>query len=108
MTDSGLKVNIKTHSGVRIRTIENSVIKMAEDDSSSVKHAKDVVLHVGTNNISDADQSQAIAEEMKNLADTISNINSGAKIIVSSILPHKNDKLVNQVIMTTNQMLKEV
>ena len=31
-TDSSLKGNIKTHSGARIRTIENSVIKMAEDD----------------------------------------------------------------------------
>ena len=81
---------------------------MAEDDSGSVKRAKAIVIHVGTNNVSDADQPQAIAEEMKNLADTISNINSGAKIIVSSILPRRNDKLVNQVIMTTNQTLKEV
>ena len=51
---------------------------------------------------------KAIAEEMRDLADTISNINSDAKIIVSSILPRKNDKLVNQAIMATNHSLKEV
>lgn len=108
MSDSNLKVNIKTHSGARLRTIENSVIKMADDDISSVRKAKVIVLHVGTNNVTDADQPQAIAEEMRDLADTISNINSDAKIIVSSILPRRNDKLVNQAIMSTNQSLKEV
>ena len=108
MTDSNLKVNIKTHSGARMRTIENSVIKMADEDFSSVRKAKAIVLHVGTNNVTDADQPQAIAEEMRDLADTISNINSDAKIIVSSILPRKNDKLVNQAIMATNHSLKEV
>ena len=108
MSDSGLKVNIKTHSGARIRTIENSVIKMADNDSTSAKQAKAVVLHVGTNDVSDSDQPQAIAEEMKDLADTISNINRDANIIVSSFLPRRNDILVNLVIITTNQTLTEV
>ena len=46
MSDSDLKVNINTHSGARIRTIENSVIKMADEDISSVKNARAIVLHV--------------------------------------------------------------
>ena len=108
MSDSDLKVNIKTHSGARIRTIENSVIKMADEDISSVKKARAIVLHVGANNVTDADQPHSIAEEMRDLADTISNINRDTKIIVSSILPRKNDKLVNQAIMSTNHSLKEV
>ena len=108
MSDSGLKMNIKTHSGARIRTIENSLIKMADNDSSSIKQAKAVALRVGTNNVSDADQPQAISEEIKDLADTISNINRDAKIIVSSILPRRNDRLVNVVIITTVQTLTEM
>ena len=72
-------MNTKTHSGARIRTIENSVIKMADEDISSVKKARAIVLHVGTNNVIDADQPHSIAEEMRDLADTISNINRDTK-----------------------------
>ena len=66
-----------------------------------MKKARYIVLHVGTNNVTDADQPHSIAEEMRDLADTISNINRDTKIIVSSILPRKNEKLVNQAIMST-------
>lgn len=107
MTDANLKVNIKTHSGGRIRTIENSIIKLAEDNPICIKQTKAIVLHIGTNNVSDADQPETISDEMKDLADTIKNINSSAKIIVSSILPRRNDRLVNSVITATNQSLKQ-
>ena len=50
MSDSNLKVNIKSHSRARMRTIEESVIKMADEDFSSVWKAKAIVFHVGTNN----------------------------------------------------------
>ena len=106
MSDLKLKVNVKTHSGGRVRSIENSLIKLAEDESSAIKQSQAVVLHIGTNNVSDADQPEWIADEMKDLADTVHNINQDAKIIVSSILPRRNDKLINQVIMNTNQALR--
>ena len=80
---------------------------MAEEETSSIKHAKAVVLHVGANNVSDADQPEAISGEMKDLADTVKNINKDAKIIVSSVLPCRNDKLVHKMITTTNQSLRE-
>ena len=107
MSDANLKVNIKTHSGGRIRTVENSVIKMAEDNPRCIKQTKAIVLHVGTNNVSDADQPETISDEIKDLADTIKNINNGAKVIVSSILPRRNDRLVNNVISATNQSLRQ-
>ena len=75
---------------------------------TSVKKVKAIVLHVGTNNVTEADQQHPIDEDMKDLADTISNINRDTDIIVSSILPRRNDKLVNQAIMSTNHTLKEV
>lgn len=107
MTDDNLKVNIKTHSGGRIRSVENSIIQLAEDEERCIKQTKAVVLHVGTNNVSDADQPETIVDEMKDLADTIKNINSGAKIIISSILPRRNDRLANNVITATNQSLRQ-
>ena len=106
MSDQKLKVNVKTHSGGRVRYVENSLIKLAEDESSAKRQAQTVVLHVGTNNVSDADIPEWIADEMKDLANTIHNINQDARIIVSSILPRRNDKLVNGVIGNTNQFLK--
>ena len=106
MSDEKLKVNVKTHSGGRVRFVEHSLIKLAEDETSAMRQAQTVVLHVGTNNVSDADQSESIADDMKDLADTIHNINKDAKIIVSSILPRRNDKLVNQAIEKTNESLK--
>ncbi|MEW8547324.1 MAG: hypothetical protein AB2693_27770 [Candidatus Thiodiazotropha sp.] len=107
MTDSNLKVHVKTHPGARIRTVENSLIKLAEEDSSVIKKTKAVVLHVGTNNVSDADQPETVADEMRDLANTINNINHRAKIIVSSVLPRRNDKLVNRVITATNKSLRQ-
>ena len=72
-----------------------------------IKQTKAIVLHVGTNNVSDADQPETISDEIKDLADTIKNINNGAKVIVSSILPRRNDRLVNNVISATNQSLRQ-
>ena len=106
MSDQKLKVNVKTHSENRVRSVENSLIKLAEDESSAIRQAQTVVLHVGTNNVSDADQPEWIADEMKDLANTIHNINKDAKIIVSSILPRRNDQLVNGVIGKTNHSLR--
>ena len=104
MSSEKLKVNV--HSGGRIRSVESSLIKLAEDESSAIKQSQPVVLHVGTNNVSDADQPESIVDEVKDLADTIHNINHEAKIIVSSNVPRKNDKLVNRVIADTNQSLR--
>ena len=95
MSDEKLKVNVKTHSGGRVRFVEHSLIKLAEDETSAIRQAQTVVLHVGTNNVSDADQPESIADDIKDLADTIHNINKDAKIIISSILPRRNDKIVN-------------
>lgn len=108
MSDSNLDIKIRTHSGGRVRTVENTIIKMSEDDSSFIKDTKAIVLHIGTNNVSDADQPETITDEIRDLVNTIKNINTGAKIIISSILPRKNDRLVNNIISDTNQSLKQI
>jgi UDP-glucose 6-dehydrogenase len=102
MSDCNVKVNTKTHSGGRIRTIENTFISMNDTDSNRIKDKDVILLHVGTNNISDADSSQYIVHELKDTIHTVKTINSKCKIIISLILPRRNDKLVNTIISETN------
>lgn len=51
---------------------------------------------------------ESVIDQYKHLAETIKHINSGCQIIISSILPRKNDKLANQLITQTNQSLKQL
>ena len=102
MSDSSVKVNIKTHSGGRVRIIKNTFIAMNETDSHEIKDKDVVLLHVGTSNISDVDSSQYICEELKYTIHTVKTIHSKCKIIISSILPRRNDKLVNTIISEAN------
>lgn len=66
-----------------------------------------MVLHVGANNISDAEPSETIVNQLKDAADTIRNVNPEVKILVSSILPRRNDRLVNNAINVANFSIKE-
>lgn len=107
ISDTNLDIKIKTHSGGRVRSVENSILSMAEDESHFIRKTKAVVLHVGTNNVADADLPENIVEEFRDLIDTVQNINSNAHIVISSILPRKNDKLLNRIISETNTALND-
>ena len=50
----------------------------------------------------------ADAEELKSAADTIRNVNPEAKILISSLIPRRNDRLSNTAIHKTNILLKTV
>ena len=60
-------MNVKTHTSGRVRFVEQNLIKLAEYESSTIRQAQTVVLNVCTNNVSDADQSVAIADDMHEL-----------------------------------------
>jgi len=79
---------------------------MAEKDPDQFRELDAAVLHVGTNNISDADNSDKVCEEIKHTIQSIKSANSDVKIIVSSVLPRKNDRLVNDMIEKTNTSLQ--
>lgn len=108
MSSEKVNVKIKSHSGGRIDTITKSVSEMNRTDSEYMKDLHAVVLHVGTNNISDGESPDSVS---KKLADTVSLVKSvcpKAKIIVSSILPRKAEKVVNNVIGATNSLISEM
>ena len=67
-----------------------------------------VIIHAGTNNLSDGDSPDEVVQQSKDIADTIKQINSDCHIIISSILPRKSNKLANTVIAETNQSLKQM
>ena len=76
--------------------------------SSIVESANAMVLHVGTNNIVDADTPQEIAKQIKDTISSVRNINPSVKFVISSIIPRKNYKLIKSVICQANKALKKV
>jgi len=105
MRDQRLDVKVKSHPGGRIRTIENCFIDLSESDPEYLKQLDAIVLHVGTNNVSDAISCESITEEMRDTLFTIQSVNSKVKIIISSIIPRCDDKVVNDIIKKTNSSL---
>ena len=107
MVDSNLDIKIKSHPGGKIWDIENTVINMAKDDTDFICNTDAVVVTAGSKNLSDGDPIEEAIEELCDLANTIRNINPECQIIISSILPRRNDKLANQIIRQTNQSLRQ-
>ena len=108
MSDANLQVKIKSHSGGRLQHIHGTSIAMAEDEDEYICNIDAVIIHAGTNNLSDGDSGDHIVKQYKNVAETIKQINPECHIIISSILPWKSDKLANKVITQTNQSLKQL
>ena len=108
MSSNGMSVKIKTHREGRIRIIENSLVKLAEENRSYLTNLDAVILHAGAGNITDADTTDSIVSGLKDAAETVHNVNPEAMIVISSILPRRNDRLTNTVISQTNQALMEV
>lgn len=108
MSDSKMQVRIKSHHGGKLQDIENTIIKLAEEDEEFICNLNAVVLHGGTNNLSDGESTESVINQYSHLAETIKCINSSCKIIISSILPWKNNRLANQMITQTNQSIKQM
>ena len=107
MIDTNIDVKIKSHPGGKLQDIHNTILSMAENDDEYLCNIDAVIIHAGTNNLSDGDPVDDIVKQNKHIAETIQQINQRCHIIISSILPRKNDKLANKVIEQTNQSLKE-
>ena len=108
MSSNDMSVKIKTHREGRIETIENSLVKLAEENRSYLANLNAIILHAGAGNITDADTPDSIVNGLKDTAETIHNVNPEARIVISSILPRRNDRITNSVISETNQALKDV
>ena len=108
LSDDDIKVKVKSHSGGPLEDIHNSITKMAEDDDVSICAADVILIHAGTNNLSDGDTEENVTKQLHRITEITEDVNPFCKIIVSSILPHKNDRLGNQLIKKTNMSIEKL
>ncbi|XP_039299264.1 uncharacterized protein LOC111051939 isoform X1 [Nilaparvata lugens] len=73
------KVGVDSKSGRKIQDVDCV--------PEAVKHNQHIILHLGTNNLSDGDAPSTIAGRFEKLIDDIRRVNPDSSIYVSSILP---------------------
>jgi hypothetical protein len=97
---SGSKINtkIRSHPGAKICDITNKIV--SSDDKRILKECDVFVIHAGINNISDGDNENLITDELNDLTNELLKENSGAKVIVCSVLPKCRDNLATKIIDT--------
>lgn len=108
LSDTDLQVTIKSHVGGRLQDLHNTIIRIAENDAEFICSADAILIHGGTNNLSDGDSPKSVTDQFEHMAETVKQINPECQIVISSILPRKNDKLANQLIKQTNESLKQL
>jgi len=108
MSNESVNVKIKSHPGGKVGTITKSISEMSRAENDYMKELHAVVLHVGTNNISDGESPESVCEKLENTVSLIKRVSPKAKVIVSSVLPWKAEKVVNNVISSANRMISEM
>ena len=106
LSDSNISVKIKSNKDGKLMTLESTLDKLSEDKGNYKKSLSAVVLHAGANNITNAEPVESIVHDLKNVTDTIRKVNPEVKILVSSTIPRRNDRLVNSAIASANQSVK--
>jgi hypothetical protein len=107
MSNSKVNVFIKSQGGARVKTIENTVTSMAQNGTLT-QNTDAILIHVGINNISEADSPTSIADDFRDLIDTVKLYAPQTKIILSSILPKKRDKLSFERSSDVNETLYDI
>jgi len=70
------------------------------------KKPDEVILHVGTNNIPEADSARHIAEKIVDLATFIEKESPQTKVTISSLITRKDSEAFKPKIEETNKILK--
>ena len=108
MSDETLEVKVKSHPGGRIKTIEDNFKKLNESNPEYVDNLDAVIFHVGTNDIADSSSSGDIVKKIKDSIYSAKSVKPNIKVIVSSIIPRKSDKRINDYISSTNNVLEKM
>ena len=103
LSQSKLDLAIRSQAGARIKTVESYV----QSQKMNITNLDAVILHVGINNISEAELPETIVDHFRDITDTIKNKNSNAKILISAILPKRRDNLSLERITATNTSLED-
>ena len=100
LTKKDFTVKVKRNPGAKLSSLKNGLHTLPNTKVDAF------VIHAGINNVSNADSEKLILEEFKDLTDKIQSVHSNAKIICSSILPKKHDRLSLNVIKNVNDEIK--
>ncbi|VDI13452.1 Hypothetical predicted protein [Mytilus galloprovincialis] len=93
----------KDYPGGRIRDIEDCLIQYISEGRLDCVDV--IVIHVGTNNVSDGDSVHAIMDDFKNLICTVRQSLPRTKLVISSILPRPTNSQANRTIYNVNNHL---
>lgn len=108
MSDSKTSVKIRSHPGAKVDTINKNLKELRSEEKQLLKSSDIFVLHVGTNDVSNGESPKSIVSSVKNVANSVKSINPKIKIVYSSILPKKSEKVVNQIISSVNKEIKSM
>ena len=108
MSNNKLQVKIRSRRGHKIENLENELKSPDRDSQIILKESAAVVLHLGTNNVSHADSASDIADKMESVISSIKCVNPEAKILVSGIIPRKNNRWMNNQIEKANERLQDL
>ena len=103
MSDRDMVVKIKTHGEGKVETIENSLTKLAVDNRDFFTNLNAIILYAGASNISDTDTPDSVVNGLRYAAERVHNVNPEAGIVISSILPRRNNRHTDRIISETNE-----
>ena len=106
MSNDKLQVRIRSYPGYKIENVEHELNNLDNESHVNLKNSDAVILHLGTNNVSNADSASEVANKMESVVSTVKSINTKAKIVVSGILPRKNNILLNKFANKANEALQ--
>lgn len=108
MSDANISVRIRSHSGAQINTIHNNLKDTKRGEQEQVKKSDVFVLHAGTNDVSNGESVDSIMSNVKSVINTVKSLNPKVKIVLSSVLPRKSEKVVNNIISNVNSEIKSL
>ncbi|CAC5356137.1 unnamed protein product [Mytilus coruscus] len=103
MSTEQINTKVKTIRGGRIRDIEDCLIQYISEGKLDCVDV--IVVHVGTNNVSDGDSVHAIIDDYKNLICTVRQSLPRTELVISSILPRPTHYQANRTIYDVNNQL---
>lgn len=106
LSDSSISTKIRSRPGATTESLNKQVKEIKIDDKELIKSANIVIIHVGTNDVSNGVSPQQIISNLKEIAGNVKSVNSNVVISFSSILPRRSEKVVNDIVLSVNKEIE--
>ena len=88
-------MQIKSHADGRLQDLPNIIIRKAEEDKEFISSIDTVVFHGGIHYLSDWNLIESILDDHNEWQKLSNVLIQSVKVVISSILPRKTDKIAN-------------